>query len=654
MHNKKVRRLGLMILSTAMGAACVAAPAFASEMPATDVSSKAQGEESNTEQFQMLMQQYYRIPAAVRTLLADNGVTIQMADQQTVSDTRKRLELDSEEACVWIPELRLIEVSAAYPTAGIGHATGHALNSLLSMSSTSNFELVYKAEAESLPMTGAVAKISSADEYFAEAFNVYTVNPSLLQEKCPKTYAYMEAAVNQAAIVKNTAFIDTDGEDSGTAAQNQNEMPTAESLGTSWDTYNADEILKLPYINASDTARSTITCRDNVKSVFNGFLQLPSNVIRAFMAEGWTFEIVDSDELQALYDQYFNGQSADGVNSAVFIGLHKVYIKNGAASGSENTRYVLAYFIDQMYREKNDGMGASDTEAFQSIYQGEGKDWQSKHPGGTAMQYFASSVNNYLNNQAGYISSRPQTAAYVAAAINSMTENSASVDNLLAMYQTSPGYSVPQNPAGTDAGAENRQDTGAANTSQNVGNIGSTENAGAQAPQSVGIGFDPKLIPEPENQAKLAVVNEYWNKVPQPVREYLGSKNVGIIMEPPVVVAFRAAVTNNAEYDEHVVGLWLPDANAISVSYEMPEISVCHEAGHAFDEYTKVSRSPEFARLFATECGSLQSSGASNYAKSAEEYFGEAFNQYCLRKDLLKETCPQTYAYIDQMIASVA
>ena len=126
------------------------------------------------------------------------------------------------------------------------------------------------------------------------------------------------------------------------------------------------------------------------------------------------------------------------------------------------------------------------------------------------------------------------------------------------------------------------------------------------------------------------------------------------MMEEPVVVAMRAAVANNSEYDGHVVGVWLPDANAISIGYDMPEISLCHEVGHALDEYTKASAAQKFNQMYIAEKELLQSSGSSNYANSKEEYFGEAFNQYCLRKDLLKETCPQTYAYIDNIVSSLA
>ena len=170
---------------------------------------------------------------------------------------------------------------------------------------------------------------------------------------------------------------------------------------------------------------------------------------------------------------------------------------------------------------------------------------------------------------------------------------------------------------------------------------------------SVQIGFDPRQILDPQNQAKLAVVAETWQKVPASVQCYLGARQVGILMEEPVVVAMRAAVANGTEYDGHVVGLWLPEAHAISVGYNMPEISLCHEVGHALDEYTNASAAPEFVQAYLAEKGKLASSGSSNYPTSKEEYFGEAFNQYCLRRELLKETCPLTYAYIDGIVSSI-
>lgn len=391
MQIRTVKRLGFMAASAAMGILYAGFPVLASAIPVANSTSDADKE--STQKFQLLMQQYSYLMPSIRTFLVDNQISIQMVEQSTITETRRKLHLNDEnEACAWVPEQRLLKISAAHPTAGLGHAIGHALDTLLCISSKANFQTVYHKESGNLPLTGAVFQISSAEEYFAEAFNVYAVNPLLLREKCPETYAYMEALENK----------------------------------------------------------------------------------------------LDKQETERVQLQKSSSHSA-----------------------------------------------------------------------------------------------------------------------------TQPVFS------------------------------------------KVNIGFDPRQILDLQNQAKIAIVSEYWQKVPTPVQSYLGSKHVGIIMEEPVVVAMRTAAANGSGYDEHVVGVWLPDANAISVGYNMPEISLCHEVGHALDEYTKASATPEFYQIYLAEKGLLQSSGSSNYVNSKEEYFGEAFNQYCLRKDLLKETCPQTYAYIDSIVSSI-
>lgn len=679
MFRKTSKKLTTIILSALMCSAGVI-PVSASEMSATNVDGTENT--SSSEQFRLMMQQYYRVPSSVRTLLADNGVSIQFVSQETINNTRKNLKMDGpEEAGLWLPDIKLIEIGSGNAVAGIGHEIGHALDSLLYISSSNNFKVAYEQEKDDLTPSGATAKIESESEYFAEAFNVYVINPSLLQEKCPKTYGYIEAAISQAALVKNATFIDTANADPGVAtipegentdseaATTSSDMPTPESLGTSWATYNAAEILKLPYINASEAAMQLPTYQDNVKSVFNGFLQLPANIIQGFIKSGWTFEVVTGDEIQALYDKYMNGVSAEGVNSAIFVSLHKVYVRAGSPTGTENTKLSLSYFVDQIYRENNDGVGASDTDTFKAIFEAEGSEWAQKNPGASIMQYFASSVSSYLSNEEGFTNCRPMTSAYVTAALNSYANDTASIDNLLLAYQMNTGSSLPQNK--TEEVSSNATDTAAtmdqaaadpsASATEETSvdfSILSPEKAKAAAAilasNEVCIGYDPGNVTEPEEQAKIADVIEAFQKVPRSVQKLLGSKHVGITMEDPAATGLKAYMNGQEEeVSNHVVGLWLPECRGISVGYNSAAVVTCHEIGHAFDEYTGLSQTAEWKTLYATEVGSLQSSGSQNYANSAEEFFGEAFNQYCLRKDLLKQTCPGVYAYIENAVAAL-
>ena len=121
MYRNISRKATTIILAAAMCVSSGTVPVFASEMQASNNTTNVTQEATSTEAYRTLMQQYYKIPSAVRTLLADNGVTIQMVDQNIVTDTRKNLGMDKvQESGVWIPQLRLIEVGASYSVAGLG------------------------------------------------------------------------------------------------------------------------------------------------------------------------------------------------------------------------------------------------------------------------------------------------------------------------------------------------------------------------------------------------------------------------------------------------------------------------------------------------------------------------------------------------------
>lgn len=692
MFKKTSKKITTVIMSALMCFTAGVAPVCASEIPTANVDTASDGTEntSSSEQFRLMMQQYYHIPSSVRTLLADNGVTIQFVSQETINTTRKNLKLDQpEEAGLWIKDLKLIEVGSGNAVAGIGHEIGHALDSLLYISDSNNFKVAYEQEKDNLTPSGAVSKIDSASEYFAEAFNVYNINSSLLQESCPKTYGYIEAAIGQAALVKNATFIDTANADPGTATIPEGEnvdadtasatdtdtskMPTPESLGTSWETYNPTEILKLPYINISNAATQVPTYQDNVKSAFNGLLQLPANVIQGFIKSGWSFEIVTGDEIQGLYDEYLGGMSAEGINSAIFIGLHKVYVRAGSPTGTENAKFSLAYFVDQIYRETNDGVGASDTDTFKAIYKAEGAQWSEKNPDAPIMQYFASAVSSYLSNEEGFTVSRPMTAAYVAATLNSYVNDTASINNLLLSYQMNNNSSLPQNKTEETATESSDTTTEAteAGTAADMGNSSSTGTesetftftsaskaaaaAAILATDEVCIGYDPHNVIEDWEKAKLSTVVETFQKVPRSVQTFLGKKHIGIVMEDPGATSMKAFMNGaSEETSNRVVGLWLPEARGISVGYNTADVTVCHEVGHALDTYTGFSNMDEWNALYASEAASLQTTGNANYMTSAKEYFAEAFNQYCINRENLKTTCPGTYAYIENAVASVA
>lgn len=627
------------------------------------------------EAYTLLKARYRTISPAVRRFLADNGVQIQLVDQATVNQVRTSLGLEAGESGVWVKDLKLIQVSASFPLAGLAHEVGHALGDLLAASLADGVDEMYATEAESLTLTGAVGKIDSIEEFFAEAFNVYTVNPKTLQENCPLAYAYVKAIIEQTALKKNEVMIGEDGiaEIVGgyTDGSETTGQPTPESLGTTWQTYNVAEILKLSYINASKEAQQTPWCENNIKSVFSAFLSMPSNVIRSFMLSGWTFEIVTGNELQDVYDEYMSGTSADGVNSAIFIGLHKIYIRNEAASGAENTKYIMAYYIDQLYREQNDYVGATETDTFTEIFNEEAAANIDREASGAAAKYFADSVDAYLNDSANFLKSKPKTAAYVAAALQAVSESEASLSNLLVLYQTQSGVTAPtdQTAKGEETTKEEEIiDDNDEMANQNVTNIAATEATAASSDSSetvaigetinlngvVNIGYDPSLVTEEEDRVKIADVTATWALVPENIQKYLGVRGVGIVMEPSLCIALRASMINGeGEISSNFVGLYDPASKAAIVSYDTPEVEVCHEIGHALDDFTKASSSSDFKTIFAAEKNLMQPLAAQNYQNSEQEYFAEAFNLYCVNKEQLRTSAPQTYTYVEGIVASI-
>lgn len=79
------------------------------------------------------------------------------------------------------------------------HEAYHAIDvSLGYMSKSNEFEAIYKEELQafkSIHKTNSY-NTNSAVEYFAEAGQVYILNPDKLKEACPQTYDFLEMVIN--------------------------------------------------------------------------------------------------------------------------------------------------------------------------------------------------------------------------------------------------------------------------------------------------------------------------------------------------------------------------------------------------------------------------------------------------------------------------
>ena len=81
--------------------------------------------------------------------------------------------------------------------------------------------------------------------------------------------------------------------------------------------------------------------------------------------------------------------------------------------------------------------------------------------------------------------------------------------------------------------------------------------------------------------------------------------------------------------------------------------TVVHEIGHAWDDCKSFpSRSVDFLAIYDEEKDSLKDTENNiEYCKSnPQEYFAEAFQQYVLKGEVLRESSPKTYAFINTLV----
>lgn len=82
--------------------------------------------------------------------------------------------------------------------------------------------------------------------------------------------------------------------------------------------------------------------------------------------------------------------------------------------------------------------------------------------------------------------------------------------------------------------------------------------------------------------------------------------------------------------------------------------AIVHEIGHAYDgEVQKFSLTFEFKDIYNEEVDKFVVTGYQSYGHyktNLQEYFAEAFQEYCFNAEELQKTTPQTYDYIRKTI----
>ncbi|WP_022761869.1 anthrax toxin lethal factor-related metalloendopeptidase [Butyrivibrio sp. AD3002] len=162
-------------------------------------------------------------------------------------------------------------------------------------------------------------------------------------------------------------------------------------------------------------------------------------------------------------------------------------------------------------------------------------------------------------------------------------------------------------------------------------------------------------FPLKESNSDTASVEaqEYYNKLPQGVRNAFESYGWRVIITDVFKVNFVSAMYKGAPSGGYVAGYTETGSRSIVLANTDAGAAMNHEMGHFFDYILagNVSESQKFYNIYAAECANFDG-GSNSYAMSdSTEYFAEAFREYVECAGYLKARCPYTYAALDGLVS---
>ena len=139
------------------------------------------------------------IPPEAAHLLAAGGWRIVLTSEDIA--TRFGYDYDTI-AGVTVESARTIFISASKTRIrrALLHEVGHALGILLGdPDAGAEFQRIYAAERETFDQQEKIDDhcVSTAHEYFAEAYRHYVLYPDILRQSAPQTYAYFQALFSE-------------------------------------------------------------------------------------------------------------------------------------------------------------------------------------------------------------------------------------------------------------------------------------------------------------------------------------------------------------------------------------------------------------------------------------------------------------------------
>ena len=155
-------------------------------------------------------------------------------------------------------------------------------------------------------------------------------------------------------------------------------------------------------------------------------------------------------------------------------------------------------------------------------------------------------------------------------------------------------------------------------------------------------------ISKSTDSSASAEAEKYYNMLPSGVRNAFESKGWHIEITDVASVNYISTLYGGFALGGYVAGFTESYSKVIMLSDTDAGSAMNHEMGHFFDYISgHISESNTFASIYNAEASSLDG-GDNSYAQSDQtEYFAEAYREYIECAGYLKNTCPQTYAFID-------
>ena len=147
-----------------------------------------------------VLSNYYRIPEVARNKFEDFGGVLSITNE----NLGEKFFNDSSKHIVAVTSYKgsskecSINIGTKDATSVL-HEMGHFVDYVCGyLSDTEEYKGIWGSEVEAFKSFHYTAdeNTSTANEYFAESFQVYIESPNELQEKCPQSYGYIVNTLN--------------------------------------------------------------------------------------------------------------------------------------------------------------------------------------------------------------------------------------------------------------------------------------------------------------------------------------------------------------------------------------------------------------------------------------------------------------------------